>query len=67
MSKLGYLERYIHSEIYKQFPAVNSVVYSHFGDVLPYFVSGVPLKPTAHMTGFLGILPLMFTLCVNED
>jgi len=54
-AKLGYVERHIHSEIYKRFPAVNSVVHSHASDVLPYCVSGVPLKNTIHMAGFLGI------------
>ena len=53
-AKPGYLERHIHSEIYKRFPGVNSVVHSHAGDVLPYCVSGVPLKNTIHMAGFLG-------------
>jgi len=52
--KPGYVERYIHSEIYKRFPAANSVVHSHCSDVLPYCVSGVPLKATVHMAGFLG-------------
>ncbi|ORY10675.1 class II aldolase and Adducin N-terminal domain-domain-containing protein [Clohesyomyces aquaticus] len=52
--KPGYLERCIHSEIYKRFPAVNSVVHSHSSDVLPYCISGVPLKPTIHLAGFLG-------------
>jgi ribulose-5-phosphate 4-epimerase/fuculose-1-phosphate aldolase len=55
--KPGYLERCIHSEIYKRFPAVNSVVHSHASDVLPYCVSGVPLKATVHMAGFLGVHP----------
>jgi hypothetical protein len=32
-AKPGYLERHIHSEIYKRFPGVNSVVHSHAGDV----------------------------------
>jgi ribulose-5-phosphate 4-epimerase/fuculose-1-phosphate aldolase len=53
-AKPGYLERYIHSEIYKRFPAINSVVHSHCSDVLPYCVSGVPLRATIHMAGFLG-------------
>jgi len=53
-AKPGYLERYIHSEIYKRFPAVNSVVHSHCSDVLPYCISEVPLKATIHMAGFLG-------------
>lgn len=53
--KPGYLERHIHSEIYKRFPSVNSVVHSHASEVLPYCVSGVPLKATIHMAGFLGM------------
>ncbi|KAF2709443.1 hypothetical protein K504DRAFT_406591 [Pleomassaria siparia CBS 279.74] len=53
-AKQGYLERHIHSEIYKRFPAVNSVVHSHCSHVLPYCVSGVPLQATIHMAGFLG-------------
>ena len=52
--KPGYLERHIHSEIYKRFPAINSVVHSHAGDVLPYCISGLPLRATIHMAGFLG-------------
>jgi ribulose-5-phosphate 4-epimerase/fuculose-1-phosphate aldolase len=54
--KPGYLERHIHSEIYKRFPTVNSVVHSHAADVLPYCTSGVPLRSTIHMAGFLGTL-----------
>jgi hypothetical protein len=54
--KPGYLERHIHSEIYKRFPTVNSIVHSHAADVLPYCVSGVPLRSTIHMAGFLGTL-----------
>ena len=54
----GYLERYIHSEILKRFPKVNSVIHSHSPDVLPYCIHSVPLKPTIHMAGFLGTHPL---------
>ncbi|KAF2738496.1 arad-like aldolase/epimerase [Polyplosphaeria fusca] len=52
--KPGFLERHLHSEMYKKFPAINSVVHSHCPDVLPYCVSGVPLKATIHTAGFLG-------------
>jgi hypothetical protein len=54
--KIDVSERYIHSEIYKRFSDVNSVVHSHSADVLPYTVSEVPLKPVAQMVGFLGML-----------
>jgi ribulose-5-phosphate 4-epimerase/fuculose-1-phosphate aldolase len=36
----GYIERYIHSEIYRKFPQVNSVIHSHASDVIPYSISG---------------------------
>ncbi|KAK5951923.1 hypothetical protein OHC33_007216 [Knufia fluminis] len=50
----GYIERYIHSEIYKRFVDVNCVVHAHAPDVLPYATSGVPLRPVFHLPGFLG-------------
>ncbi|KAK0125605.1 hypothetical protein ONS96_009440 [Cadophora gregata f. sp. sojae] len=53
-AKKGYQERFIHSEIYKKFPHINSVVHSHSDAVLPYTMSGVPIKPTFHIAGFLG-------------
>lgn len=57
-AKPGYLERFIHSEIYKRFPGINSVVHSHCAEVLPYTISGVPLKSGIHMAGFLGMVQL---------
>ncbi|GAD96240.1 conserved hypothetical protein [Paecilomyces variotii No. 5] len=50
----GYIERFIHSEIYKKYPDVKSVVHSHAHAVVPYSISGVPLRPCIHMAGFLG-------------
>lgn len=58
-AKRGFLERYIHSEIYKCFPEVQSVVHAHAHQVLPYAVSGVPFQPCGHMAGFLGMLLLL--------
>lgn len=51
----GFIERYLHSEIYKRFPSINSVVHSHSPQVVPYSISGVPLRPAIHMAGFLGV------------
>lgn len=51
----GYQERYIHSEIYKRHETVQAVVHSHAESVLPYTISGVPLRPCYHMAGFLGL------------
>jgi ribulose-5-phosphate 4-epimerase/fuculose-1-phosphate aldolase len=53
-SKKGYQERFIHSEIYKRFPAINSVIHSHSEAVLPYTMNGVAMRPTFHIAGFLG-------------
>jgi ribulose-5-phosphate 4-epimerase/fuculose-1-phosphate aldolase len=37
---LGYIERFIHSEIYKKYPVINSVIHSHASAVIPYSISG---------------------------
>lgn len=50
-----YLERFIHSEIYRQRPDVASVVHSHSPAVVPFSaVPGTKLRPIFHMCGFLG-------------
>jgi ribulose-5-phosphate 4-epimerase/fuculose-1-phosphate aldolase len=49
-----YLERFIHSEIYKARPDVNAVVHSHSPAVIPFGVTDVPLRPLFHISGFLG-------------
>lgn len=50
-----YLERFIHSEIYRRRPDVVAVVHSHSPAVVPFsVVSGTRLRPVCHMCGFLG-------------
>ena len=49
-----YLERFIHSEIYRARPDVVAVVHSHSPSVIPFAVTHNPLKPVFHMSGFLG-------------
>ena len=49
-----YVERFIHSEIYKARPDVMSVVHSHPPAVIPFGVTGARLRPICHMSGFLG-------------
>jgi ribulose-5-phosphate 4-epimerase/fuculose-1-phosphate aldolase len=49
----SYIERFIHSEIYKVRPDVQSVIHSHAPGVIPYGVTGIPLRPVAHTGGFL--------------
>jgi len=50
-----YLERFIHSEIYRARPDVGAVVHSHSRGVIPFGVARrVRLRPICHMCGFLG-------------
>jgi len=50
-----YLERFIHSEIYRARPQVMAIVHSHAPEVVPFgVVSTVKLRPIWHMSGFLG-------------
>ena len=48
-----FLERFIHSEIYKARPDVMSVVHTHSPGVIPFGVSQVPLRPMFHNAAFL--------------
>ena len=48
-----YLERFIHSEIYKVRSDVQSVIHTHSPGVIPFGVTSIPLKPVAHTGGFL--------------
>ena len=49
-----YLERFIHSEIYRARADVMAVVHSHSPSVIPFGVTGQRLRPVFHMSGFLG-------------
>ena len=49
-----YLERFIHSAIYKVRPDVQAVVHSHSPAVIPFGVTTVLLKPLYHISSFLG-------------
>ncbi len=48
-----YLERFIHGEIYKARPDVRAVMHSHSPSVIPFGVTGAPLRPLYHMSAFL--------------
>jgi ribulose-5-phosphate 4-epimerase/fuculose-1-phosphate aldolase len=48
-----YLERFIHGEIYRARADVKAVVHSHSPSLIPFGVTGVPLKPLYHMSAFL--------------
>jgi ribulose-5-phosphate 4-epimerase/fuculose-1-phosphate aldolase len=53
--RTAYLERFIHGEIYRAHPTVQSVVHSHSPAVIPFGVVGVALRPIFHLGGFLGV------------
>jgi HCOMODA/2-hydroxy-3-carboxy-muconic semialdehyde decarboxylase len=50
----GYIERFIHGEIYKARPDVMAVVHCHCLDVIPFAATSVPLRPMYHMGFFIG-------------
>ena len=50
----SYLERFIHSEIYKARPDVVAIVHSHSPAIIPFGVTKATLRPVCHMSGFLG-------------
>ncbi len=50
-----YLERFIHSEIYRARSDVTAVVHSHSHAIVPLgVVNGFQLRPLFHMAGFIG-------------
>lgn len=64
-----YLERYIHSEIYRLHPEVCSIVHAHTISVLPYsVVPDVRLRAITHMSAFIGDgLPVFDIRTVDEE
>ena len=53
-SAAGYMERFIHGEIYRARPDVMAVVHCHCLEVIPFADTGVPLRPMYHMGYFIG-------------
>ncbi|HXA95609.1 MAG TPA: class II aldolase/adducin family protein [Candidatus Dormibacteraeota bacterium] len=51
--RTSYLERFIHSEIYRARPEIRAVVHNHSPSVIPFGATGVPLRPLYHMSAFL--------------
>jgi len=49
----GFLERYIHGEIYRARPEVMAVVHSHSPSVIPFGATRTKLRPIYHMGSFL--------------
>ncbi len=49
----GFIERYIHGEIYRTRPDVMAIVHSHSPSVIPFGVTRTKLQPIYHMGSFL--------------
>jgi len=49
----SFLERFIHGEIFKARPDINSVVHSHSPSVVPFGLVGVPMQAMFHNAGFI--------------
>ncbi len=49
----SFLERFIHGEIYRKRPDVMSVVHSHSPSVIPYSLTGLPMRAMYHNAAFL--------------
>jgi ribulose-5-phosphate 4-epimerase/fuculose-1-phosphate aldolase len=48
-----FLERFIHGQAYRARPDVNAVVHSHSPTMIPFSVTGEPLKAISHVASFL--------------
>lgn len=57
-----YVERFIHSEIYRARPDVMAIIHSHSPAVIPFGVTGARLRPICHMSGFLGAQTPVFEI-----
>ena len=57
-----YLERFIHSEIYRVRPDVRSVVHNHSPSVIPFGATRKPLQPLYHMSAFIGTSSALFEI-----
>lgn len=58
----SYVERFIHSEIYRARADIQSVVHSHSASVIPFGVTSQRLRPICHMSGFLGAMTPIFEI-----
>jgi HCOMODA/2-hydroxy-3-carboxy-muconic semialdehyde decarboxylase len=51
--RTSYLERFIHSEIYRVRPDVQAIVHCHTSSLIPFAASDVPLRAMYHMAAFV--------------
>ena len=50
-----YAERFIHAAIYEARPDVLAVVHNHSPAVIPFGITGTPLRPVMHMCASMGV------------
>ena len=50
----GYVERPIHAAVYEARPDVMAICHNHSPSVIPYGVTGVPLRPIFHAAALIG-------------
>ena len=48
-----FVERFIHGEVYKSRPEVNSAIHTHSMGVIPFSITQTPLRPVIHNASFL--------------
>lgn len=48
-----FVERFIHGEVYRARPDVNAVVHSHSPTMIPFSVTGEPLRAISHIASFM--------------
>jgi ribulose-5-phosphate 4-epimerase/fuculose-1-phosphate aldolase len=61
--RAAYLERFIHSEIYRARPDVMAIVHSHSPTVIPFgLVRRRPLRSVCHMASFIGTCTPVFEI-----
>jgi len=51
--RASFLERFIHGEIYRARPDIQSIVHSHSPSVIPFGLVGVPLQAMFHNAAFI--------------
>jgi ribulose-5-phosphate 4-epimerase/fuculose-1-phosphate aldolase len=50
-----FIERFIHGEIYKVRPDVDSVIHTHSMGIIPFSITKTPLRPVIHNASFLHV------------
>lgn len=49
-----FLERFIHAGVYAARPDVHAVIHNHAHDLIPFGLTGTPIRPLIHMCGAMG-------------